>query len=231
MAENYIPTREADLLAWANNFNILLGTMGTAVGLDAGQVTAFNALYTAFADAYAVTQSDDRGPVATQTKKTAKHAMVNGPGGIRKLVGIIQKHPATTNTQREALRITIPDTEPTPIPPPEFAPILIVTSMPGRVMKIRLQNPQRPKHNKRPDGVQGATLFSYVGEEAPADIDLWKFEGSTTRTEFTAEIPVTVAEGTKVWFTAFWFNPRSQSGPPATPVFAHVQYGGMAAAA
>lgn len=228
---SYLPYRDSELLAWANNFNTLLGTMGADVGINPGQIATFDGLYTAFANAYAVTQSDDRGPVATQTKKTAKDAMVNGPGGIRKLVGIIQKHPGTTDAQRVELRVTVPDTEPTPILPPEFAPVLIVTSLPGREMKIRLQNPQRPKHNKKPDGVQGATVFSFVGEEYPADMDLWKFEGSTTLTDFTAEIPVTVAEGAKVWFTAFWYNPRAQSGPPATPVSAYVQFGGMAKAA
>jgi hypothetical protein len=42
--------------------------------------------------------------------------------------------------------------------------------------------------------------------------------------------PASVAPGSKVWLTAFFFNPRALSGPAATPVSTYLP-GGAAMAA
>ena len=39
------------------------------------------------------------------------------------------------------------------------------------------------------------------------------------------------AAGSTVWFTAFWRNPKDQSGPATTPVSTKVQWGGLSMAA
>jgi hypothetical protein len=49
---------------------------------------------------------------------------------------------------------------------------------------------------------------------------------TTVDVEFDAD----VAAGSKVWFTAFWFNPRAMSGPACAPISAYVQFGGSMAA-
>ena len=79
-------------------------------------------------------------------------------------------------------------------------------------------------------GVDGASVFSFVGAAAPTDESAWKFEGNTTRTVVNVLFPNTVAAGAKVWFTAFWFNPRAQRGPASAPVGTNIPGGGAMAA-
>jgi len=38
---------------------------------------------------------------------------------------------------------------------------------------------------------------------------------------------VTVPAGSKVWFTAFWFNRKSESGPATNPVYSWTNNGGV----
>jgi hypothetical protein len=40
-----------------------------------------------------------------------------------------------------------------------------------------------------------------------------------------------VVPGAKVWFTAFWFNGRKQSGLACAPVGTNIQFGGLSQAA
>ena len=47
-------------------------------------------------------------------------------------------------------------------------------------------------------------------------------EGSTSRTLVDVDFPITLPAGTRVWFTAYWFNPRLQAGPACNPVGANV---------
>jgi hypothetical protein len=227
---DYLPTREAELLAWSANWAEVTSLSPESYGLTAQQSTYYQSLHDAFATAYAVTQGPNRGPVATQTKNTAKRELIRGEGGIRQLVGIVQNFPGTTDTMRVQLKITVGE-EPTPIPPPEHAPEIDFMPTATRTIRIRLHNEHTLGHSGRPPGVAGATVFSYIGEEAPIDLNEWKFEENTTRTMIDIDMPPTVPSGTKVWFTAFWRNPRDQSGPGTTPISTIVQWGGMAKAA
>lgn len=165
-----------------------------------------------------------------QTKDAAKEALIRGPGGIRQLVGIIQKHPQTTNAMRAELGVTIPDTEPSPIAPPSHAPEIDFMPTSTRTIRIRLHNESTFGHGKPPH-VVGSTIFSFVGETPPEELSQWKFERNTTRTVIEIDMPASVASGTKVWFSAFWRNAKDQSGPATTPISTVVQYGGLPKAA
>ena len=51
------------------------------------------------------------------------------------------------------------------------------------------------------------------------------FEGNTTKTSTNVNFPASVPASWKVWFTAFYRNPRDLSGPAATPVSANIAGG------
>jgi hypothetical protein len=211
----YLPTREADLLTWSGNFDTLINLTPTDYGLTAGQATDYRALHTAFTDAYAVANGPERGPAATQTKNTAKHALI---AEARKLVRIIQAFPGTTNTMRVQLKITVPDVEPTPVPVPSTAPVLSIVRTINRVVTVRLRDSENPDRRGKPHGVSGASIFMYIGENPPADPLQWSFLLSTARPAMNIPFASTVPGGSKVWLCAFWFNPRKQSGPASTAV-------------
>lgn len=219
MPESYIPPREADLVNWSANFDSKINATPAAYGLTVAQGSAYTTLHTNFFTAYATAlDPNTRSPANIQAKNIAKDNLVNGPGGIRKLVKIVQAYPALTNVQRSELRITIPDTEPTPVPPPEFAPNLSIVSTLGRVVKVKLRDAKDENNRGMPEGVDGATVLSFVGEEMPENPLDWSFMENTTRTTLDLSFPATVPAGSQVWITAFWFNQRKETGPPAVAV-------------
>ena len=114
------------------------------------------------------------------------------------------------------------------MPVPATKPKIEVLNVDGRVITLRLSDVLKPLSKAKPAGTAGASLFSFVGEVPPADVQAWTFEGNVTK---PSEIPLTVDQSltpdTKVWFTAFWYNPRGLSGPATNPVSTLIQFGGL----
>jgi hypothetical protein len=226
---SFLPVREAELVTWSTNFNTKINATPTAYGLTAPQGTAYTTLHTAFVNAYNAANSDSTNSrSATVTKNTAKAALI---ANARLLAGIVQKYPGTTNTMRSDLGLTVRDTQPTPIPPPSTAPDIDIVSVSGNTVKLRLHDVNgSPSKRGKPAGVSGAAVFSFVGAAAPTDEGAWSFEGNASRTVVDVTFPPGTAPGAKVWFTAFWFNQRKQSGPASAPVGTNIP-GGSAMAA
>lgn len=220
MAESYLPAREADLLAFAQNMDNLITAAPATYGLTAPQATAFSILYTNYANALQLaTNPPTRTPPAIVAKNDAKAALIDGPGGIRELARIVQATPSVTNQAKADLGLTVRDGEPTPVPVPKGPPDIAIESVLNRTVRIRLRDMDNPDRRGKPDGVRGASVFMWVGsDEPPADPMEWSFFGNTTKTLFDVEFPQTIAAGTKVWLTAFWYNTKAEAGPPATAV-------------
>lgn len=227
MSRDYLPSNDAVLLSWSANFSAKITATPTAYGLVAAQATAYAALDTAFASALATaTDPSTRTKATIAAKNTAKSPL---KASARDLVKIIQAFPSLTNEQRIDLGITVRN-NPSPINPPEDPPVLEVVSALGRILKVKLHSIDSSRRGK-PAGVAGASLFSFVGSAPPADISMWTFEGSISKTTFDVEFAPTVAAGAQVWLTAFWYSPRAQSGPACTPISAYIAGGVVASAA
>jgi hypothetical protein len=228
MPTAFPPSREAQLVTWSANFGAKITATPTAYGLTAAQATAYAALSTAFVSAYNIAQSDaTRSPMNIATKDQAKRNLI---GNIRLLGGIVQRFPGTTNATR--LDLGLPQRMmPAPIPAPGAAPLIDVKSVAGRTASLRLIDVANPTRRGMPPGVIGASVFSFVGAAAPADLSNWKFEGNTGRTKFNVAFPTTVVSGATVWFTAYWFNPRKQGGPVSVAVSANLPGGSVSMAA
>lgn len=226
--KDYVPKRESVLVTFSTNFNDKIRTGFAAYGLTSAQATAYDAKHDAFLTAYQTANNPDtRSPSNIVAKNMAKDALITE---LRRLAAIVQAYPAITPELLSELGLTIRDAEPSPIPAPTQAPGLDVLSAVGRTVKVRLHDAAAPANRGKPDGVAGASIFSFVGESAPADLAQWEFEGNFTRTTVDVEFPTTVANGATVWFTARWFNPRMEMGPVSTPVSTNLP-GGLAMAA
>jgi hypothetical protein len=233
-ASTYLPRTEAGLVDFSTNFNdrLVAGGPGGAYGIPAITIAQYTALHDAWIAAYTAANQDiTRTPVSIQAKNDAKDALINGTNGIRQLVNIIQHNPATTNEQRAELQITVPDVDPTPVPVPEFAPLVSVKEVNGRSITLRLRDSQNPDSRRKPFGVFGAQVYAFVGDDAPAALSAWQYKGITSKTETDIEFPVEVAAGAKVWFTCQWVNTRSESGPASSPIFTFIEFGDVAEAA
>ena len=228
---DYLPSREADLVTWATNFNTKIGAAPTTYGMTAAQATAFTTLFNAFKTTYATANAPlTRSPVNITAKNVAKVNMIDGVGGIRVLAAVAQAYPPITPDQLTDLGLTVRDANPSPIPAPTVAPEIDFMPTGTRTIRIRMHN-ETVLHVRKPDGVKGATVFYHVGETAPPELKDWTFHTNTTKTVLDVDLPAGVASGSQVWFTAFWRNPRDQSGPATTPVSTVVQLGGLSMAA
>lgn len=224
MPSTFLPSREASLVTWIENYALILKDDPAACGLSAEQEAAYALAASAFTSAYATANHPStRTPGAIETKNTAKQAVIKL---TREYVAINQAYPGMTNTLRRDLGITVRDDQPTPVPVPTVSPQLDIEAVQGRRMSIRLRD-SKTGERRKPDGVTGATVVSYVGENIPDDIRLWHFEGNTNRTNVDIEFDDSVPMGAKVWVAAFWFNRRSESGPACAPVSAHVGFGAL----
>jgi hypothetical protein len=227
MSQSFIPSRDALLLDWSNNFNTLITAAPTTYGLTAAQATTYGTLNTAWSDAYTTATAPStrtRGTIAA--KNAARATLVEN---ARLLARIVQATSTVTPQQKIDLGLTPRDVIPSPINPPTESPVIELVSALGRMLKVNLRSVGSERRGK-PAGVHGASVFSFIGAAAPADIADWTVQGSTTRTSFEVEFAASVPAGSQVWLTAFWFNPRSQSGPACTPISAYIA-GGVAQAA
>jgi hypothetical protein len=146
---------------------------------------------------------------------------------------VIQAMPTSlvTSAQRLELGLPIHAEGRTKIPAPATAPHINVRSVSGWTVKLQLTNPGSDSPNARPPGVAGATIFSFVGDDAPTNPSAWEFFRNVTRAKVTLGFPTTLAPGTKLWLTAVWRNPTEAKGPYAVPVSTQINYGGLAVAA
>jgi hypothetical protein len=219
---SFLPSTDTGLLSWAQNFYAVANaTPGpTGYGLTAAQLTAFNSLLTSYQTALAACDPGVRSKAVVFTKNQAKANLVND---ARLLAKVVQGTASVTDAQKATLGLNVRAT-PQPVPVPADAPSIDVVSVNSRTVTIRLHSSTVAGKRKRPVGVKGAAVFSYVGATAPADPSAYSFEGNTSMTTFDVTFPDTVVPGSVVWITAMWFNTRTQAGPAAAPVQAIIQF-------
>jgi len=223
----YLPLADEPLATWTASFMGHIVPDAVDYGLTPAQAAAYATKQQAYQAALAAALDPaTRGAATIFTKNEVKKELI---ALTRETAMQIQGTMSVTDEQRQTLGLTVRKT-PTPIPPPSVSPDIDVVSVVGRLVTLRLHNAAVPARRK-PDGALGATLFSFVGPVPSQNVNDWKFEGSTTNATTVAEFDESVQPGTKVWFTAFWYNRRGESGPPCDPVGAVIQFGGMSMAA
>jgi hypothetical protein len=228
MANDYLPSSDEGLLTWVLPFSAKITAGPVPFGVTAAIATALAGKVSAYQDALAAaTDPATRGGSTINAKNIAKDDLIEY---VRQVARQIQGTMTVTDEQRYDLGLTVRDAEPSPVPPPAHAPQVVIENVNGRVVSFRLIDPENPTRRSKPAGVAGANVFSFVGENAPEDINDWVFEGNNTRTILDVTFPNTVALGAKVWITAAWYNPRGEAGPGCPPVSAHIQFGGALAA-
>ena len=219
-------SKDAVLAAQVQNFSTVLAADPVVYGETAGTATAVTAAVTAFVnslnDLTEARANGVRSQQMTASKNSLRLAMLNL---IRPIYASVQESTTISDAAKIALGVHVRDTHNTPQPVPDFSPLLSVVKVDGNTVTVRAANPNEPNSKARPPFVSGIALFSYVGAEAPTDPAAFKFEGNTGRIDTDVTFPASVPVGSTVWFTAFFFNNRKQSGPACTPVSARIGAG------
>lgn len=228
MATNYLPTRQAELARWANDFSALITADPEAYGLTAPQATAYTSVRQKYVDALDLaTNPNTRSPVNIEKKNTAKKALI---AKTRELVDICQAWPEMTNDKRAELGITVRDNTPTPTPIPTNAPKVSVASVSGRLFNLELRKDDSTSRAK-PSGVRAAWIYTAFGDEQPTTFESFNFRGEARRTDTQIVMPQSVAPGTKVWVSACWVNNAGKPGPASLPIATWTTHGNMNVAA
>ena len=228
MGADYIPTSDAGLLSWSNNFSTKITATPTAYGLTAANATAYAAAQSAYATSYAAAiNPSTRGPLAVNNKNVARASLVSVS---RHMAMQVQGTMTVTSSQKLELGLNPRTTFPSPIPVPMQAGMEVL-KVSGNVVRVRAYNPADPTRRAKPDGVSSITVMSYVGASAPAADGPWYFQGTTTRPTFdVAFVGESAVAGAKVWLTCFFANPRGLSGQACPPISTNLQSGEVVAA-
>lgn len=212
---DFLPEREDPLRQWAAAFSQKLTQDPGAVGVSAAQAAAFSALSDDYAAALQLVGSPTTDTSSNrQRKNTLKKALSKE---ARALARQINAWPGVTNGQRMSLGLTLQTPGRSRLPVPAMPPRVRVLGVSGRRVEIRLERSGPSTKRAKPAGVQGAVLFTYVGDEPPSALSGWSFYGHTTQTKATLELDPSLMPGTAVWVSAVWLNPRLEGGPPSYP--------------
>lgn len=223
---SFLPTRDSLLLAWSANFSTRISLAPVPLGLTAGQATSYATLHGNFATAMGLIDPGERSKSLVSQKNAARLALKTS---ARLLAKIIQGQASVTDAQKIDLGLNV-RSAPTPIPPPANPPGITILSLMGNTVKLRLFDVIDSANRGRPRGTDGASVFSFVGAVPPTEESEWNFEGVTGKTKIDITFPDGTPAGAKVWFTAFWFNERKQSGPAAAAIGINIPGGASMAA-
>jgi len=164
---DFLPHPDADLLVYAQNYLAVFTPLAvTTWGFSADEVAALTQAVTAYENALDAASNKGRDEIVAKdaARNTLKHL-------LRAYTARIQPHPATTDVQRAALKITIRDKHPTKTETPETYPHILIEVTGYLTVKITFYY-DNPEHLGIPYGYHGAVLYFHIGETAVTDFDL-----------------------------------------------------------
>ncbi|MEZ6122891.1 MAG: hypothetical protein R3C49_06905 [Planctomycetaceae bacterium] len=216
-----MPTTDAGLLAWSNNFRTRIASDPAIYGLTAQAATAYEAVQSTYATAYqTAVDPGTRTRPSIAAKDAAKAALQLAS---RQLGRIVEGTASVTDAQKLALGLNV-RRPPTPRPAPTTSPILEVMAVTGRTVRLRLHGDE-PSRRGKPKDVVNATIFTYIGETPSSDRNQWRFEFSSNKLVVDIEFADDTPAGTRVWMTACWNNAKCESGPMSQPIGTLLGYG------
>ncbi len=208
---DYIPGADGPFDAWQTNFITYASANAAALGLDPlidiPPLTAAQAVWAADYPANTAAQAAAEG--ARQAKDAARRAFEDV---IRPLVRRLQASADVDDDERALLKITIPDTTPTPVGPPETRPVVSVDTSQRLRHTISFADEATPTRKAKPSGVRGAQLWVKIGDPAPVDPSELTFLAIDTRTPYVTDFDG--ADANKVaHYMLRWENTRGEPGP------------------
>jgi hypothetical protein len=207
------------------NFSTKISANPAACGLSPSQADAYAALNALWTAAYEAARDP---ATRTQSRVAAKNAARKA---LRKMASdlawIISGTPAVTDAQKIDLGLSV-RRPPSPIPPPADRPGMDLISVTGRTVMLRIHDLASVSRRGKPAGVAAAWVYTFVGENYPADPAHWTFAGATTRAKYRIVFPDDTPNDQQVWIAALWINRKQEAGPMSAPLTTNLPGGGTA---
>lgn len=220
MPGSYIPTRDADLVLWSDNFQTLIAATPTTYGLTAPVAATITGLYNTFAAALTLaTDPSTRTPATVAAKDAARGNMVPI---LRLYAQQIKANTAVSNALKVGLGIRIDDPIPTPIPAPSTKPIVSIVASGPQLMRLRFADELTPTSRSKPAGSIGCLVYRKIGTAPSVDPDTATFDGMYTRIPFDQAFSA-LDQGKTVTYFARWTNGKGEEGPWSEPISRIIQ--------
>lgn len=208
---SYIPTRDADLANWADNFNTLLTASPSTYGLVAGDATAVDAVVVPFITAYsAAINPGTRTPVTISAKDDAKILML---ATVRPYAINVSLNQGVITSDKIDLGVNPRTSTPTPITAPTTNPIIsIVNATPlQHVLRYRDETAS-PTVKAKPYGVTQLYLYGTASATPITDPAVLLFLGSRTKSPALIEWQAGDV-GKTAYYAARWATRTGEIGP------------------
>ena len=225
-----VPTLDSELVPYGRNLEQQITARIDAYRLTPEQVDRYlEALTPYLGAANAVVEARASG--VRSTALTAKRDQLRGPllRSARYLYSTIRDDPDVSDEDKELAGIVVPSPNTSPDPAPATPPNVDVLGATRDTISVGLRGTGSPAGSRRkPRYAAAAWVYSFAGEEYPADPMAWTFHGAATGDKFTLTFGEETPAGQQVWVMAFYVNRRGVGGPPSTPVTGNLQVGGVA---
>ena len=173
-------------------------------------MTALTAGQTVWTAAYATHQATQAQALSDrQAKDDARADYVTL---IRATVGQMQKNPAVTDTQRQAMQITVPDTTRTPAAVPTSRPTVKIDTSERLRHTLTFTDEATPTSRAKPAGVAACEVWLLTGTTAPAGPDAMHLQAVDKSSPYIMEFDSADA-GKTAWWALRWVNTKGEHGP------------------
>lgn len=218
----YIPSRNADFVAWLANFSTLITASPGTYGLVAGDATAIASQNTATIAAYNLITSPSTKTAATVSAYNTEK--VNALAIARPYALTVSYNAGVSSSNKIALGVNPRTSVPTPITTPTTTPVLTAqsTSTAGTILRYR-DATASPSVKSKPYGVIACQIFASASVTAITDPTLLAYVRNETKSPFTLAMGAPDA-GKTVYFAARWITRTGLVGP-WSPIITYVVAG------
>jgi hypothetical protein len=205
---DYIPSREADLLVWAENFIDMAENYKNDLNIPTAEITELKALLNKFKANFEISRGPERTPAIIAGKNTSKKELI---AKIRATVGFYLQNPIVTPKMRVEFGLNPKDETKTSIPVPKTRPEFFLKVKDIRIIEIHFQD-QGSDTKARPYGLSGAVISFDVLDEPPAEPRF------LSRTELATVTPYALKfteedRGKTMYAALQWQNKKGKRGP------------------
>ena len=212
-SSSFIPPRDAEFNAFANNFAAAVEAKPESYGLTAADAALLKTEIETWDSSYAgMIQKRDQAKSATEAKDAARTKV---EALIRTYSKQIQADPDVGNTEKLDAGLPIHSNTRSPKPSPTTAPYAVIESTNVREHTIRMTDPSQPTRRSRPDNVKAIEILCFIGEEHPSNINQFHTIGLSSRMKFTHAFPMDDA-GKTVWYLFRYVGTRNEFGPESS---------------
>jgi hypothetical protein len=210
MPTDFVPTKDAALLAFALNMSTLITASPATYGLDTTYAVALASDYSTFNAAMALTNNPATKTKVTVASKDAAKASLKG--FIRTCAAVTQTDPSVTNANKTALGLTIKNTSPAPVPAPSTYPILSVAGSGSLAQTVKFADSGTPSSKRKPTGATGLVLFCSTSAVPITDPTQLAFR--VVGTKNPTPVSFVASDASKVaYYAGRWITRKGLLGP------------------